>query len=214
MSETTVLEQLRAASARHETVYEADVSGLNLRRIDLTGLLTERLQARRTRLDYALLTGAQLVEADFTGANLTGAHLANVNAGLATFDFALMREVSLEHSIFVIGYCRNAGLDDADLTEAQLTGTLFFGSHFNRAVLHNVKSDDAGFNRVSMLSADLSGGSFVGATFTHADLTGANLSKADCSQADFREAKLQGVIWDGARLADAHFDSGVRPVTE
>ncbi|WP_336389843.1 pentapeptide repeat-containing protein [Scytonema hofmannii] len=120
-----------------------------------------------------------------------------------------MRQICLQYALFINGYCKDALLEEANLTGAELAGFLFFGSCLNRAVLRKVKADNTGFNRAMMVQADLQGGSFVGATFNKADLTQANLTSGDFSQADFREAKLDGVNWDDTLLKDALFDPRV-----
>lgn len=116
-----------------------------------------------------------------------------------------MREACLKYSLFANGFCKNANLERADFTSAELTGTLFFGSHMHCSVLHMVKANNTAFNRAFLKLANLSGGSFVKATFNHADLTGANLSGGNFSQADFRDAKLDSVNWNGAEIAGALF---------
>ena len=202
-----VLRQLQRAIGLKEVIRNVDLSGLVLHQIDLTGLLAEGLVARGTVLPYALLTGAQLLEADFTEANLDGAHLGNTNVGLATFDGASLRGAWLEHALFINGFCKNANVEEADFTGADLEGTLFFGSCFNGARLQKVHACATGFNRAQMIGANLQGGNFVEASFNQADLTGANLCDGDFSGADFRGAKLDGVIWKGARLTGARFDT-------
>lgn len=66
MGKHLILEVLHSAIADKQPVADVDLSELNLRGCDLTGLIARGLLAIGTQLDYALLTGAELIEADFT----------------------------------------------------------------------------------------------------------------------------------------------------
>lgn len=211
MSVSTILDFLHLAISNQQIIQGVDLSRFDLRKVDLTGLAAQSLLALGTRFDYALLTETQLIEADFTEANLDGSHLASSNLGLACFNRASMRQICLQYSLFINGYCKDANLEYADLTGAELTGSLFFGSHMHKAVLYMVKADNTGFNRADMKQADLRNGSFIKATFNHADLTEANLRGSNFSQADFREAKLDNVNWDNVNLTGALFSEGAAP---
>lgn len=208
MSVPTILDFLHSVISKQQIVQGVDLSRLDLRQVDLTGLAAQKLLALGTRFDYALLTETQLIEADFTEASPDGSHLASSNLGLACFNRASMRQVCLQYASFINGYCKDANLEYADLTGAELTGSLFFGSHLHKAVLYMVKADNTGFNRADMKQADLRDGSFIRATFNHADLTEANLSGGNFSQADFRQAKLDNVNWENVNLAGALFSEG------
>ncbi|RUT02164.1 hypothetical protein DSM106972_062390 [Dulcicalothrix desertica PCC 7102] len=82
MSVSSVLDLLHSAISKQQIVEGINLSGLDLRQVDLTGLTAQKLLAIGTRLDYALLTETQLIEADFTEANLDGSHLASNTARL------------------------------------------------------------------------------------------------------------------------------------
>ncbi|OKH53563.1 hypothetical protein NIES2101_10590 [Calothrix sp. HK-06] len=77
------MDLLHSAISKQQIVEGINLSGLDLCQVDLTGLAAQKLLAIGTRLDYALLTGTQLIEADFTEAHLDGSHLASSNLGLA-----------------------------------------------------------------------------------------------------------------------------------
>lgn len=105
-----------------------DLSGLSLRRLDLTG----------ADLSGANLAGADLRRADLRDANLAGASLTG----------ARLRDARLRRASFSGSDLRKADLREADLREADLRG-----ADFGQADLTHARLDGARFGRTNLSDA-------------------------------------------------------------
>ena len=196
---------LLLAVAANRPAHDVIVSWLDLRGVDLSGLVADRLTAMGTRFDGALLTGASLVEADMAEAVLDGAHLDGANLKGAVFDKSSLRRASLRKAQFADGDCLRSNLEASDWTEAELTKTSFHWSRLTGARLRGVRAGRGNFNGSQLAGADLRDGCFRNASFAEANLMGADLSGSDCTGANFSNAVLTNVRWDGARMVGAVF---------
>ena len=169
---------LLLAVAENRPAHDVIVSWQDLRGVDLSGLVADRLTAMGTRFDGALLTGASLLEADMAEAVLDGAHLDGANLKGAVFDKSSLRRASFRKAQFAEGDCLRSNLERSDWTEAELRKASFLGSNLTGACLRGVHAIRAGFDRARLAGAALSEGSFTDAGFFEADLTGADLSNA------------------------------------
>jgi len=89
---------------------------------------------------------------------------------------------------------RYVGLDDADLSKADLRGARLVSTSKEEFIsLKNTNLKCAKLSEAILYAADLSG----------ADLSGADLSGADLRGADLSEAKLNGAILNRAQLGTA-----------
>ena len=183
----------------------ADLSGLDLRQVNLPAYNTEGANLSRTNLSAKNMSGMFLHGVNFSDANLTGANLSNVFAGR---NFA--------NDLDRYGYnVPVTNFSNANLVNANLAGGRFTLVNFNGADLRGV----------NFSGAKLNGATFTGARFgcigdKCTNFTGADLGCAtwvlanqqqvlsDCSNSsntnmvrtDLSGFDLQNVIFDGATL--------------
>jgi uncharacterized protein YjbI with pentapeptide repeats len=167
------------------------------------------ISLRLRHLEGAILSGAKLRKADFTGAWLTGVQL----------DAADLREAKFEcgDNFRIEANLREcAQLKGALLRGAQLQGASLFNAELQGADLRGANLDGAQLLNANLLGASLSGAHLQGATLDSAHLQGADLSSANLENAwltsaelqgaKLDEADLQGALLDGADLSGASLD--------
>ncbi len=166
-------ESCLARIARKETL-----EGLDLTRVDLSGLDLQGVSFRKSVLTRANLSGTRLDGADFTDAVL---------------DSADLRKANLTRAVLANVDATSAQLEEAVLLEAVLEGADFSAADLRRANLFGARARNAIF-----LAARLSGADLRKSDFSSADLARALLSEADLTEACFSEASLQGAL--GSRM--------------
>ena len=97
--------------------------------------------------------------------------------------------------------------EQADLSEAVLTGMNLIRADLRRANLRGVNLRGADLRGADLSRADLSGADLTGADLTYANLTMANLSRTDLTSAKLDKAHLIKTNLRGADLTAASFDS-------
>jgi uncharacterized protein YjbI with pentapeptide repeats len=214
---------------------EVDLSGLDLRGIDL-----HQAQCLKTRFTGANLDGADLsqvmfIESDFAKASLQGAKMERTMFIKTKLTEAKLREAQLSQTIFM----------EADLTGADFTGASLylsstektplikarFGgvkaelcalasddasdadfqeSRFNRCIFRSLTMDRANFSRAvfsSTLFMDVQGKEM---SFQGAELEKGRMSnKCSLPGADFRNVQLMNGSFRDSDLAGASFRGGV-----
>lgn len=135
------------------------------------------------------LTGAVLIQANFSEANLSGARLSwsilegaildRTNVSGANLHGANLRSAELQKATLTKAKLHSADLTEANLTEATLLGT-------------------------SLSHADLISANLVGAHLNGADLSDANLTQANLSAAEVSRAHLANANLSGAKVVKAH----------
>jgi uncharacterized protein YjbI with pentapeptide repeats len=119
-----------------------------------------------------------------------------------------LREARLINRNVVPHYdARYVGLDDADLSKADLRGA---------RLVSTSKEEFISLKNTNLKCAKLSEAMLYGADLSGADLSGADLSGADLRGADLSEAKLNGAILNRAQLGTARVsvvlpDGGAEP---
>jgi uncharacterized protein YjbI with pentapeptide repeats len=215
----------------------ADLSGRDLRGVDLSRANLRGAFLHGAQLDGASLRGVELVHTDLRDAHLRGADLEEANLLLADFSGADLAEARLGRSSCGeedLGHVRrgprfsDANLRDADLrgavlhqsdfSGANLEGVRFAGANLEganleTAVLADLVMDDADLSEANLRGADLKGTSLAGARLVHADLRQADLSNANVERADLRSANLEEAKVDGIRYNRATSFRGVRAVS-
>ena len=134
-------------------------------------------------LRLANLTGANLTNANLTFADLTGADLTRANLTFADLFSADLTGANLTDANLIGADLTGADLTDADLRLANLTGANLANANLFSANLTNANLTGAiltGANLFSanLFSANLTGANLTNAWMVNADLTGANLYKA------------------------------------
>jgi len=197
-----------------------DLSGKDLRLLDLSDI-----DFKRSRLVGADLTGVDLTAANLSGADLTRARLDRATVVRADFSSARLRGASLRNPTVFSDLnidladaprFRNADLSGAQIA-ARLDGADFRGADLTRAVIGPRSATWGSWKpRTVMRGCDFSGAKlvevdltntvlhfarFVGADLSRANLTRADLSNADLSDADLSGADLTEADFDGANLS-------------
>lgn len=188
-----------------------------LKGADLTGL----------KLFKVDLSGADLSEVDFSGTSLYQANLSGANLCKANLSTTILEEANLSRANLIESNLKDkkfpkTNLSEANLSRANLIGVKFFTS---------TSLNNTNFSLSNLSGADLSGlnlrsNNFAGANLCKANLNatnlyaanlcGANLSGANLEYANLREAQIQEAIidkkwylvWeivnDGAERRDLH----------
>ena len=141
----------------------ADLRGVDLRQIDLSGARLIDANLRRANLAGADLSWASFLSANLMEADLTGATMSQVVLHGADLRQAKLRGADLED-----GFLGVADLSDADLRDTNL----------RRANLERARLVNA-----DLRGADLSEASLRGATLDGADLEGVQVSAEQLAQA-------------------------------
>ena len=130
----------------------------------------------------AVLSGADLRGADLHYAVLSGANLLN----------AVLRGADLHRAVLSGADLRGADLRDADLSEADLRDADLRGADLHKADLRNANLRNANLSGAYLLNADLRGADFRGANLRNADLSEADLCGANLCGANLNRANLSG----------------------
>jgi uncharacterized protein YjbI with pentapeptide repeats len=183
------------ANDDHVAMLKRNVSAWNAWRRENAKI---RPDLRNANLVKSHLTGAHLSAADLRRANLSGANLrqsdlhradpreANFVVGASRED---LRAVDLDRAWrMMIELASRAELSEADLSQANLSGT-------------DLRKAD--LSRANLSGADLSGANLSGANLGGTDHSGANLREADLSGANLGGAVLTGANLSGADLQAA-----------
>ncbi|MGD1938762.1 MAG: pentapeptide repeat-containing protein [Cyanophyceae cyanobacterium] len=200
----------------------ADLSGLNLRSVLLTGAELRGARFRTAGDDDQMdtyddwvtdLSGSGLTEADLTGAFLSGVTLRRTNLGRAIVNRANFSGGDLEGANFSGAQGVSATFERSQLFQASFTGSNFGEANFQNANLQGVKGarfqgQDAVFTganlrQSSWRDANLSRSQLDRADLTQIDLSQTNLAGAKLTSAWLQEANLTGANLTGADLTGA-----------
>lgn len=123
----------------------ADLAGVNLRRVNLSG----------AQLSGANLARAVLVGTDFTGAKLAGTILASADLHGVIFSKANLFAADLSDSNMTMANCAWTFLAGADLSEANLTNANFAGANLEKANMFGTILRGADFTGAYLVGTDL-----------------------------------------------------------
>lgn len=155
---------------------------------------------------HQTLVGGQLDENSFVARSLWSNRL--IVPGVVMFDrdrYDTPAKVAAAHSPRSM---RNRHLEQAILTEAQLSHVDFTGAHLEGASLVRAHAEGAWFDRANLTGAQLDDAEMEGASFYNAHMVGATasgiyLQGAQLAGANLRAAWLATAQLDGASLAGA-----------
>jgi uncharacterized protein YjbI with pentapeptide repeats len=156
--------------------------------------LPHRIILKGADLQQADLSGAYLTDIDFRGTYLAGAHLEEVN----------LERAELQGADLSGTFLSGADLSGADLTDADLSnaeGLWQKGTYlWNRGAGLN----DADLSNANLSGADLTNANLSGADLINANLSGANLKGADVTEEQLDKCKsLEGATMpDGQKYED------------
>jgi uncharacterized protein YjbI with pentapeptide repeats len=171
---------------------------------------------RARHLEQAVLDGADLTKADFTGAFLQGASLDYTQLQGASFDRAELQGASLANAQLQGASLYRARLEEASLDWARLQGASLFQAQLQGASVKWAYLQGAYLFEAQLQGATLTGAQLQGATldetylqgtsFHRAYLQGASLSSTQLQGASLDEAYLQGASLALARLVGTSLD--------
>jgi uncharacterized protein YjbI with pentapeptide repeats len=181
-----------------------DLSGIRLRRNDLSGWNFAGQNLTRADFSHATLTGAVLSDADLSDVNLTDATLANADlshANLTGADFrrAVLTGADLSHANLIEADFGLAMLSGADLSDAVITGASFEGTTWSPEQLYST----ADYKNKDLSGIRLQGNDLTGWNFAGQNLARANFSDATLTSTDLSRANLTGVVFRRALLTSA-----------
>jgi hypothetical protein len=156
-----------------------DLSGADLRSVDLRGALLSGADLRLSNFTNANLDGADLSKAILINADLTNADLNHTNLSEADLWGANLSKAS-----FYRANLSNASLFQAKLIEASLIEANLSGASLQEADLSNAYLSDANLSKSKLIFANVSQATLNNSNLSEADLEGANLDMAYMWSAD------------------------------
>lgn len=167
------LSSKEGVTVRRKGHFWLDLSGANLRGVDLVEAQLSRANFRQADLSNSILLEANLSHTILWGANLSHANLWKANLSGAD----ISQNANLSHAVLT-----NANLSDASLFLANLSGAGLQGANL------------AG---VSLSRANLTGANLRGADLTRVHLAAANLTGANLSEVTgLRQYQLKPIYSD------------------
>lgn len=147
---------LSYANLQKATLSESNLNDACLIGADLSGAQLQEVQMSRANLEGATLTGAVLSGATLINSNLSNAHLQLVQACNASFKGSSFISAVISNSAFTYSKLCNTNLSHAiifdsdlygcDLRWANLFGTKFVGSIFEKVTLLDKNDDRSSLN--------------------------------------------------------------------
>ena len=187
----------------------ADLSGLRLRKADISDCDFARAKLRAANLRGATGKGAVFTKANLNNADLTG------YTGPSGFVSAKLNGATLSHANVVESDFANARLEDADLERcrmdqsslrgAVLVGAELKGTQMSHVDAYRIDLSRTTLERVRAGGMNLAEGGLGGAAFTQCYLTNAHFDSAKASEAAFVDCNLGGATFRDAILRGATF---------
>ncbi|MBL8212645.1 MAG: pentapeptide repeat-containing protein [Bryobacterales bacterium] len=200
------MEMVSAHPGENRSMWCADLSGIVLRNVTLTGIDFSGANLAKSDLRSANLTGCALRGTNLQYANLLGADLRDADMSGADLSGASMRGTKLRGAQLAGVIMTPVDLDEFDLTGADLRGFDFRqnppADAFGTAALTTLVA--AKLSDAKLCSLDLSGFDLISCNLRGADLSQANLRSADLSRSNLSNASLHGTDLRGTRLSDSH----------
>jgi len=172
-----VLQKLR----KNEKLDRADLRGLDLSKMPMTGALLARADLEGANLEAAVLRkanlkNANLREAYLAGCDLSEANLENADLEGAKLDRANLAGANLARANLEGASLTGANLSGAQLAFAQVSSANLTGADLRNAILTHANFEESTLGAVKAIEADLRAANLHGATLTKADLTGAKVA--------------------------------------
>jgi uncharacterized protein YjbI with pentapeptide repeats len=171
-----------------------DLTGANMRRVNLRNVDLRDASLGITDLRNADLSGAKLTRATLYDADLRGVNLVNTD----------LRQSALTEADLTSADLRNANLEDT-----QLSSTNFVNADLSSANLNGAQSFGADLRGANLSHASLQKIELQWARLQKADLSNANLTGADLNFANLERANLKHATLSGALVRDTNFASAI-----
>lgn len=195
------------------------LQGQDLRNINLSGSVLERVDLRQVIFKNANLNGIQLVKVDLRGADLSNANLIGANLSLSNLSEAnlsqanLLRvnlsQAKLGSAILQKAELMKSNLSGADLNSANLNGTNLVLANLRKANLVKANLKDSNLGAANLSDAILDGADLSSSDLRSAELHLTNLSNANLSSSNLTATKLILIEFAGANLNGANFRNAI-----
>lgn len=179
-------------------------------RLFLDGAVLSKAQLSQAQLKGAHFFMAQLTGANLYGARLQGAHLMQAQLTDVNLSQAQLTGANFYSAQLTGASLYNAPLQGANFTGAKMQGANLAGTQLQRAKLTTAQLQGALLGGAQLQDADLDGAQLQGSTLLRAQLQGTRLSSAQLQGADMRRTSLdKGTDLDGATLTDVRLDGSI-----
>lgn len=207
----------RRAVLQFHDLSSAELSGRNLREIELSGAGLGLAVLRNANLSAATLYAADLRAANLTGADLSHADLRGACLRGAKLTDAKLIDADLREGR-LSRYDRNReaqnygsadgraelsciAAERADFSGAKAPNAFMIRTDLTDAILRDANFEGADMRRSMLVGATLTNTNLTGAQLAGASLQGADLTGAMLMEADLTDADLRGAVLDMDRLS-------------
>ena len=195
------------------------LQGQDLRNINLSGSVLERVDLRQVIFKNANLNGVKIVKVDLRGADLSNANLVDANLSLSNLSEANLAQANLLRvnlfqsklgsAILQKAELMKANLSEADLNSANLNGANLVLANLRKANLVKANLRDSNLASANLSDAILDGADLSSADLRSAELNLTNLSNANLSSSNLTAAKLILIELAGTNLNSANFRNAI-----
>jgi uncharacterized protein YjbI with pentapeptide repeats/uncharacterized RDD family membrane protein YckC len=174
-------------------VHSSQIKGVDLSRTQLGQMSAEETSSFKLVLDNVDLSGVKFKSANLNQGSFKGSRFRSVgeDGRWDTYDD-------------VIADLSQVQMQQANLTDANLSRTVMNRSDLSRAILNRANLANTRLIDANLSSTQLVGADLTGAALENASLTGADLSDAKLNEADLYAARLSRVTAIGTQLSYAN----------
>ncbi|KWN94498.1 DUF2169 domain-containing protein [Burkholderia ubonensis] len=195
-----------AASRPHrERVAAAVAAGQSLEGADLTGVDLSRMNLRGARLSGAMLENADLSDADLTGAALNHAVLVRANLSRTTF-----RNADLTGANLSLAACDHTDFAGANLSDGIVERVQWRDCRLNGGVLDNTRFSECRFHAVDFGHATLRNLIFIEQSFDDVDFSGATIRKMLLMNCSIVNVRFSAADIEGFGIVDTQANGQLR----
>ncbi|MFZ4555601.1 MAG: pentapeptide repeat-containing protein [Pseudanabaena sp.] len=174
------------------------LQGQDLRNINLSGSIVEKIDLRQVILKNANLDNIKLAKVDLRGADLSNSSLIDAN-----LSFSNLAEANLSQTNLLRVNLFQAKLGSAMLQKAELMKTNLSEADLNAANLNGANLVLANLRKANLVKANLRDSNLGAANLTDAILDGADLSQADLRSAELHLTNLSNANLSASNLTAA-----------
>ena len=195
------------------------LQGQDLRNINLSGSVLERVDLRQVIFKNANLNGIKLVKVDLRGADLSNSSLIDANLAFSNLSEANLSQANLLRAnlsqaklgsvILQKAELMKSNLSEADLSLANLNGANLVLANLRKANLVKANLRDSNLAAANLSEAILEGADLSAADMRSAELHLTNLSNANLSSTNLTAAKLILIEFAGTNLNGANFRNAI-----
>ncbi len=195
------------------------LQGQDLRNINLSGSVLERVDLRQVIFKNANLNGIKLIKVDLRGADLSNSSLIDANLAFSNLSEANLSQANLLRAnlfqaklglaILQKAELMKSNLSEADLNNANLNGANLVLANLRKANLTKANLRDSNLAAVNLRDAILDGADLSSADMRSAELHLTNLSNANLSSTNLTATQLILIEFAGTNLNGANFRNAI-----